>query len=120
MVGRALGLKARFDKPGTIQRMCMALASPVDLDEAYRAGAQAVRFALEGLSGCMVGFSRVEDPTYACTMHAVDLRQVANTYRTLPDQFLGPAPFTIDAAFRDYALPLIGPSLLPYGRLRQT
>jgi 6-phosphofructokinase 1 len=116
-VGRALGVKARFDKPGTMQRMNMALASPVDLDEAYQAGAQAVRYALDGRSGCMVGFVRASGAAYRCAMEPVALQRVANTIRTLPEEWLGPGPYEIGAPFRDYAQPLIGGPLLPYARL---
>ena len=118
LVGRALGVKARFDKPGTIGRMCMALASPVDLQEAYEAGAVAVRWALEGRSGCMVGLARAEGQGgYVCTMVEVPLEQVANAHRLLPERYLGNDPFGIDRSFAAYAMPLIGPPLLPYGRL---
>lgn len=118
ILGRALGMKARFDKPGTIQRMNMALASSVDLEEAYRAGRTAVRYALEGRSAVMVGFRRTGDDPYACRMEPVDLQLVANRIRTLPPEFLGADPFALDPSFARYAEPLIGPGLLPYARLR--
>lgn len=118
LVGRALGVKARFDKPGTIGRMCMALASPVDLHEAYEAGAEAVRWALEGRSGCMVGLGREEGGgRYVCTMVEVPLERIANAHRLLPEAYLGDDPFGIDRSFAAYAAPLIGAPLLPYGRL---
>lgn len=118
LIGRALGVKARFDKPGTIGRMCMALASPVDLQEAYDAGMQAVRWALEGRSGVMVGLGREQEGHgYACTMVEVPLERVANAHRLLPKGYLGDDPFGIDPSFAAYATPLIGPPLLRYGRL---
>ncbi|MGH2346994.1 MAG: diphosphate--fructose-6-phosphate 1-phosphotransferase [Chloroflexota bacterium] len=117
LIGRKLRLKARFDKPGTIQRMSMALASPVDLNEAYAAGARAVAYAGEGLSGCMVGFARRQGPEYGCDLEPVDLRLVANQQRLLPPEFLGDDPFGLGAAFSSYALPLIGDPILPYPRL---
>jgi 6-phosphofructokinase 1 len=117
MVGRALRVKARFDKPGTLQRMSGAHLSPVDIDEAFSAGATAVRLALEGRSGCMVGFRRRPGAAYACEMVEIDLDKVANRHRVLPPEFLGDNPFAVAPAFTRYALPLIGPELLPYGRL---
>jgi len=117
LIGRELGVKARFDKPGTIQRMSMALASAVDLDEAYAAGCQAVIYALEGQSGCMVGFTRPEGSPYRCEMKPVDLRLVANQQKILPPTFLESGPFSIGAAFQAYALPLIGAPINPYPRL---
>ena len=116
-VGSALGLKARFDKPGTLQRMSMAYASPVDLDEAYAAGVEAARLAIAGESGTMIGFARREGPEYGCDLVQVDLRLIANRQRLLPEQMLGTAPFEIDRRFLDYAMPLIGAPLPEYPRL---
>ncbi len=115
-VGQALGVKARFDKPGTLQRMSGALLSPIDIEEAYMAGATAVRYAVEGRSGCMVGFRRLKGE-YACETIAVPLVEVANKHRLMPDEFLGGTPFGVTDAFISYARPLIGPPLLPYARL---
>ncbi len=117
LIGRRLRVKARFDKPGTLQRMSMALASPIDLDEAYRAGAQAVLYALEGESGCMVGFERRDGGPYHIDLLPVDLREVANRQRVLPPEFLGDQPFQIASAFAAYALPLIGEPIAPFARL---
>ncbi|MDB5057749.1 MAG: phosphofructokinase [Chloroflexi bacterium] len=118
-VGRALKVKARFDKPGTLQRMSGAHLSPVDIDEAYTAGATAVRIALVGQSGCMVGFRRQPSGPYRCDMIEIDLNKIANRHRVLPAEFLGDDPFAVTDAFVSYAMPLIGPPLLPYGRLRR-
>jgi 6-phosphofructokinase 1 len=117
LIGRRLRVKARFDKPGTLQRMSMALASPIDLDEAYRSGAEAVLYAVEGESGCMVGFARRDESPYRIDLQPVDLRLVANRQRILPAEFLGSEPFQIAPAFADYALPLIGDPIVPYPRL---
>jgi 6-phosphofructokinase len=118
VVGRALRVKARFDKPGTLQRMSGAHLSLVDIDEAYSAGAAAVRLVLEGHSGCMVGFRRLPTDQYQCEIIEIDLNKVANRHRVMPDEFLGNDPFAVSDAFVAYAKPLIGPPLLPYGRLR--
>ncbi|HVC79887.1 MAG TPA: diphosphate--fructose-6-phosphate 1-phosphotransferase [Chloroflexota bacterium] len=117
LIGRRLGIRARFDKPGTLQRMSMALASPVDLDEAYSAGGRAVLYAVEGRSGCMVAFTRAVGGPYHCEMTAVDLGLVANQQRILPADFLDSGPFSISPRFQDYALPLIGGPIEAYPRL---
>ena len=118
VVGKALRVKARFDKPGTLQRMCMALASPVDIEEAFAAGATAVRYALEGRNAVMVGFRRRESISYGVEMEPVDLAHVANQVRLMPASMLGDDPFGISPTFQDYALPLLGPPLLSYARVR--
>jgi ATP-dependent phosphofructokinase / diphosphate-dependent phosphofructokinase len=118
-VTQELGLRARFDKPGTIQRMSMALASPVDLDEAYLAGSHAVRYALRGRSDQMVVLVRVPGPRYRCTTDSVPLEKIANVVKPLPPEFIAPEGNFVTPAFVDYALPLIGGPLLDYARLEK-
>ena len=118
ILGRQLGLKARFDKPGTLQRMSGSLLSPVDIEEAYAAGAAAVRMVVEGTTGKMVGFRRLPGLPYRCEIVDVDLESVANQQRVLSDEFLGVDPFGVTPAFVEYARPLIGPPLLAYARIK--
>ncbi|HEX2986794.1 MAG TPA: 6-phosphofructokinase [Chloroflexota bacterium] len=117
VVARELGLRARFDKPGTIQRMSMALASPTDLEEAYLVGSQAVRYALQGRTDQMVILVRVPGTHYRCTTDSVPLEQIANVVKPLPPEFISPEGNFVTPAFMDYALPLIGGPLLQYARL---
>ncbi len=112
-----LGLKTRFDKPGTIQRMSIACASTVDLAEAEAAGGEAVRLALAGQSGVMVALNRVPGPNYQLSLGAVPLQEVANAQRTMPANFINDHGNGVTPAFRDYARPLLGGPLLPYARL---
>jgi 6-phosphofructokinase 1 len=116
-IGQALGVKTRYEKPGTLQRMCLALASPVDLQEAYDAGVEAVRLALAGHTAEMVALEREPGRVYRCAFAPVDLGLVANKQRVMPDHYFTGDLFTVAPSFRDYAMPLIGPPLLSYARL---
>ncbi len=117
VVARELGLRARFNKPGTIQRMSMALVSPTDLEEAYLVGSRAVRYALQGRTDQMVVLERVPGPEYRCTTDSVPLEQIANVVKPLPPEFISSEGNFVTPAFVDYALPLIGGPLLQYARL---
>jgi len=117
IIGGELGLKARFDKPGTMQRMSLALASETDLQEAYEAGRAGVRAALAGHSGSMVTLERVSDEPYRCVMGLAPVERIANVQRLLPAEFLHPSRPWITDAFLSYARPLLGGPLLEYGRL---
>jgi len=117
LVRGRLGLKARFDKAGTIQRVFMATASPVDVQEAALVGEIAVRHAVEGVTDRMVTLERVADEPYQCTTGLVELARVANQERLLPDEFLSPSGNDVTAAFIRYAAPLLGGPLPPYARL---
>ncbi len=117
LIATALKIKARFDKPGTIQRVSSVLASPVDLDEAYRVGQAAVRGAVGGKSGFMVSIARGPGPRYQSTLGLVPLERVANAVRPVPDEFIAPSGNDVTPAYLSYIRPLIGPPLPEYARL---
>ncbi len=118
LVARELGLRARFDKPGTIQRMSMAMASDVDLQEAYEVGAHAVRAAVAGEGDKMVSIERVADEPYSSQPGLVPLTAVANHQRLLPDEFINDTGNHVTPEFSRYALPLIGGTAVSYPRLQ--
>jgi 6-phosphofructokinase 1 len=90
--------------------MSASLASPVDLDEAYRVGRAAAERAADGESDLMTNLVRRGDDPYVCEVGATPLTEVANRTRTLPDEFIGADGRDVTAAFRRYALPLLGQS----------
>ncbi|MBC7316025.1 MAG: 6-phosphofructokinase, partial [Chloroflexi bacterium] len=90
---------------------------PVDRDEAYQAGGEAVRAALRGETGKMVAFVRQPGPVYTVDMTLVPLEEVANRERHLPDEYINAEGNGVTPAFLDYARPLIGGPLPPYARL---
>ncbi len=117
LISNRLGLKARFDKAGTIQRVFMASASRIDVEEAALVGEMAVRHAGGGATDRMVTLERLSDDPYRSTTGLVELSQVANAARPLPAEFLDPSGHNVTPAFLDYARPLLGGPLPPYVRL---
>jgi 6-phosphofructokinase 1 len=113
LVQSELGLRARFDKPGSLQRMSIAFSSSVDLREAREAGRAAVRLASEDETDRMVTLVRESDRPYRCSTSSVPLAAIANRQRLLPDEFLSPVGSMPTANFRHYALPLLGPDPFP-------
>src|SRR5207302_986132 len=59
-----LGVRVRFDKPGTIQRMATGYVSRTDRAEAELVGRAAVDQARAGASGVMVTLEREPGPDY--------------------------------------------------------
>lgn len=112
-----LGLRARYDKPGTIARMSMAMVSTTDLAEAEAVGREAVTRVLRGESDQMVTIERVAGEPYAVRYGAAPLEGIANTERCLPDEFIEPDGRSVTEAFRQYARPLLGAPIPPYARL---
>lgn len=118
LVSSELGIKARFDKPGTIQRVSAALASPVDVEEAWRVGQAAVTHAVAGVSGQMVVLVREGNHPYRAQTSLVPLEQVANRIRPVPDEFIAASGHDVTPRFVEYAAPLLGGPLPPYARLQ--
>jgi ATP-dependent phosphofructokinase / diphosphate-dependent phosphofructokinase len=113
LVQSELGLRARFDKPGSLQRMSMAFSSWVDLEEAREAGRAAVRLASTGESDLMVTLVREADQPYRFSTSSAPLAAVANRQSLLPDDFLDATGRMTTENFRRYALPLLGPDPFP-------
>jgi len=118
LVQDELGLRARYDKPGGLQRMAMWCASSVDLAEAAECGRAAVRLALDGVTDRMVTLVRDGDEPYRWSTSSAPLALIANRQKLLPDEFLTGDGRGVTDAFRRYAMPLLGPDPLPeYVRL---
>jgi 6-phosphofructokinase 1 len=117
LVSRRLKVRARYEKPGTIQRSMMACVSGADAQEAEMAGRAAVRFALEGHSDQMVTLVRGAGERYACTTGLAPLARVAGQARTMPGRYLDPSGYFVTSEFISYAGPLIGTPLPRFGRL---
>jgi 6-phosphofructokinase len=114
-----LSLKVRMDKPNYLQRSLMVCASPVDLEEAYRIGRQAVKEALAGHAQGMVTLVRDSGPEYHCSVSFANLQDIANREKKLPPGFMNEAGNWPTEAFLDYARPLVGEPWppIPYVRL---
>ena len=119
LIKTKLNLKARFDKPGTIQRMGMDRSSPIDRNEAYLVGVMAVRHAAQGKSDFMVTLIREKGSRYRCCTGLAKLEEIANKVKKVPDEFISPSGNDVTPAFLKYARPLIGGPLHPYVRLKK-
>lgn len=112
-----LGLKARFDKPGTISRMFSDSVAKTDLREAEMVGSAAIELLARGGTGVMVNLERVSQEPYTVQCGTVPLERVANHERQLPDEFIGEDGRSVTESFRRYATPLIDGPLPSIGRL---
>ena len=117
---RNLRVRARFDKPGDLQRMAANSISAIDRDEAYLVGQQAVQALMQGESDKMVTLVRQNDTTYGCTTGLVELEKIANEQSLMPARYLNESKTMVTQAFYDYALPLIGTVLPHHAALHMT
>jgi ATP-dependent phosphofructokinase / diphosphate-dependent phosphofructokinase len=115
---------ARANVPGTDQRNAMALASTVDLEEAYKSGQLAALLAAQGQSGNMSTILRNPGPIYNVRYDKVPLADVANSERTFPLEWIAESGNDVTDEFIRYAKPLVGEDLLTMplvdGRFRMT
>ncbi len=117
LVRRELGLRARYDKPGDLQRMSSASVSSVDRAEAELVGRAAVREAMRGTSGKMITLVRRDGGEYSCETGLTELARVANTHRPMPSEFFSEDGHGVSEAYLAYARPLIGEPLPRHARL---
>ncbi|MFZ7104810.1 MAG: 6-phosphofructokinase [Peptococcaceae bacterium] len=111
------GLKARCNRPGTIQRALSSLASPVDVQEAFQAGAAAVKYFAEGISDVMVTLERGAGSGYVVNIGKTALENAANVEKFMPGCFINEEGNFVTPAFYDYCLPLLGEAIPGYARL---
>jgi 6-phosphofructokinase len=119
LVEKHLKLRARYDRPGTIQRMSTPCQSETDLTEAYEAGRHAVAALLDGETDRMVTLIRAPGPTYRCTYGLAPLAEIANHEKRLPPAFIPEGEAMPTEAFRTYAEPLLGGPLPEHARLQR-
>jgi 6-phosphofructokinase 1 len=119
LVSENLKIKARCDKPGTIQRVSMACASQIDLDEAYLVGKAAISQAVDGESDKMVTLIRKTNEPYECETGLVELEKVALRTKKVPNEFINNESNFVSKQFVEYARPLIGGPLPEYAHLER-
>ncbi len=119
LISASLNIKARADKPGTIQRVSSVLTSSLDIKEAYAVGQRAVREIVSHRSGKMVAIKRVSSKPYRAKLELVNLEEVAGKTKLLPREFINQEGNDVTQKFYDYAWPLIGGFLPPYARLKK-
>jgi len=117
-LSRRLGVRVRFEKPGTIQRSLTACTSDVDAAEAYLVGKEAVRAAVAGHTDVMVTLLRSSSVTYQCTTGLAPLEAIAGRERVMPSRYVDAATGLPTKGFVEYAQPLIGAPLPRFARLR--
>lgn len=103
------GWRGEFQVTESLQMCAADRAVPLDFEEAYAAGREAVLRSLAGRSGEMVTFNRVSNKPYRIEFGAAPLSNVANHERPLPDEYISADGMGVTPAFLDYLRPLVGP-----------
>jgi 6-phosphofructokinase len=108
--------KVRSIEFSLMQRCAAHIGSRTDIEEAFLAGQQAVKAAVEGHTDYMIGFERTnEKGKYGIKTVLIPLAKVANAEKTVPLEWFNQEKNFLKKDFIDYALPLIqGDSGLPF------
>ena len=102
------GSKTRAIELSLMQRCGAHLASKVDVEEAFGAGAEAVKAAVSGETDKMVCFERdMSTGHYVCKYKLLPLELAANTEKTVPLDWITDNGTALSDKFVEYALPLI-------------
>ncbi len=116
LVIRRLGIKARSEKPGICGRASIRLQSPVDRDEAVLAGREALRAALRGEGGKMVGFVREKTPddSYRVSAVMIPIEEVMLYEKPVPKEYINDRGNDVTEAFLQWCRPLTGAAIPEY------
>ncbi len=104
-----LGLNARSEKPGLLGRSSMAFISETDRREAWLCGKAAVRAVVDGHTDCMISLVRDAGPVYTVRTGLYPLEEVGFVERLFPEKWISVDGAGVEAAFVEYAAPLLGP-----------
>ncbi len=101
------GAKVRGIEFSLLQRCASHCGSLTDVNESFLAGQMAVKYAVEGKTDYMVAFERAEGPEYKCNIKLINLTDVANTEKKIPQEWINKEGNGVTEDFIKYALPLI-------------
>ena len=106
LVKERLGIKVRPIEFSLMQRCGAHIASKRDIEEAFNAGACAVKAAVNGETDKMVCFKRTKT-NYEIEYVLLDVALAANAEKKVPDEWINKEGNGVLSGFVDYALPLI-------------
>ncbi|MCI8816788.1 MAG: diphosphate--fructose-6-phosphate 1-phosphotransferase [Angelakisella sp.] len=118
LVIRELGIKARSEKPGLMNRSSISWRSPVDCREAEEAGRAAVQAVLSGQTGVMPAIRRLSSEPYETELFLAPIREVMLTERTMPAEYINEAGNGVTEAYCAWLRPLLGEPLPVMANLR--
>ena len=112
LVSEKLNLPVRSIELNLPQRCASNLLSKTDLEEAFKVGEHAVKFATNGITNKMVTIERNNKETF---FGNTDLKKVAKQIKYVNKEYINEKQNNITEAFIEYALPLIqGEVEIPY------
>jgi 6-phosphofructokinase 1 len=101
--------RVRADTFGYLQRSFPGVVSQVDSEEAFAAGAAAVKAALKGeLSKGTIAIVRAEGKRYQVAFAPVPIAEAAKYTRSVPREYIARNGHDVTAKFIEWAKPIVG------------
>ncbi len=92
---------------GVTQRCGMHCVSQTDIDEAYKVGKSAIKYAMNGYHGFMVGIKRLDNNPYNIETFMVEASKVANNIKYFPLEWINKRKNNVTDDAIEYIAPLI-------------
>ena len=102
-----IGCKVRSIELNVMQRCASHVASASDIYESRLIGSAAADYAISGGTGKMDCIKRTSTKPYRFEIDFVDIDQIANQVKTVPDEWINSAGNDVTQEMIDYLLPLI-------------
>jgi ATP-dependent phosphofructokinase / diphosphate-dependent phosphofructokinase len=105
---KALGnARGEFQITESLVMCAIDRAEASDLEEAYQCGQEAVKLAVQGVSGYMVSIERTVSDPVTFQFGKTPLEDVAVRAKTLPENYINERGNFVTEEFSDYMKPLI-------------
>jgi ATP-dependent phosphofructokinase / diphosphate-dependent phosphofructokinase len=108
MITEKFGFRGEFQVPESLPMCAMDRAVPLDVEEAFLLGEDAVSRAAAGSSGFMTTIIREEGSAYGVSIGTIPLNEVAAKTKPLPKEYIAESGLMVTEAFRKYIAPLVG------------
>ncbi len=99
--------KVRSIELNVMQRCSSHLSSKTDIDEAELIGEEAVKYAVNGGTGVMMGFKRLSNVPYTVAIEPTPAESIANAERFFPKKWINDAENNVTNEAVEYFLPLV-------------
>ena len=107
LVKNKLNVKVRSIELNVPQRCSSAMLSGTDLREAIDSGRFGVNAVLDGVTGKMIAFDRLDTKEYAIAFTPKDVSKICNAEKKFPQEWITDNGCDISDDFLPYVLPLI-------------
>ena len=82
-------------------------ASQIDIDEAFNAGYEALKYAAEGHNGYMVAIKRENNSPYSTSFFLVEANKIANNVKYFPKEWINEKGNGVTEEAYEYFMPLL-------------